>query len=168
MSRPQCVWHTPCLYLYQNLHCAILQIYYANIYASTNRGAPMSSLPWQKKVHRHYKKMKRIVFLALVDDSYFTLDEAPRTRVQWNRAILLLKSKKKLGLWTLDKGWRLKNGKSRLNLHGTILEGKSICSDPKKSIKNLKGKAHDVENRVVRREVQLKDWICFKWAQIGF
>jgi hypothetical protein len=32
----------------------------------------------------------------------------------------------------LDKDGRPKSGKSRLNLHGTILEGKSIDSNPKK------------------------------------
>jgi hypothetical protein len=34
--------------------------------------------------------------------------------------------------WPLDEGPRPKSGKSRVNLHGTILEGKSIGSDPKK------------------------------------
>jgi hypothetical protein len=41
----------------------------------------------------------------------------------------------KLDLWPLDEGPRPKSGKSRLNLHGTILEGKSIDLDPQKSLK---------------------------------
>jgi len=43
------------------------------------------------------------------------------------------------GLWliihvraTLDEGAKPKSGKSRLNLHGTILEGKSIGLNQKK------------------------------------
>jgi hypothetical protein len=44
----------------------------------------------------------------------------------WMRAI-------NLTLWPLDKGPRPKSGKSRLNLHGTISEGKSIdLQTPKK------------------------------------
>jgi hypothetical protein len=46
---------------------------------------------------------------------------------------------------TLDEGPRPKNGKSRQNLHGTILEGKSICSNQKK--KELKWRAHDLKNQ---------------------
>jgi hypothetical protein len=34
--------------------------------------------------------------------------------------------------WSLDEGPRPKTGKSRLNLHGTILEGKSIGLNQKK------------------------------------
>jgi hypothetical protein len=49
-----------------------------------------------------------------------TLDEDPRSdkieQSYWMRAID----------WSLDEGPRPKAGKSRLNLHGTILEGKSI------------------------------------------
>jgi len=37
----------------------------------------------------------------------------------------------KLNPWPLDEGPRPKSGKSRLNLHGTILEGKSIGLDQK-------------------------------------
>jgi hypothetical protein len=40
--------------------------------------------------------------------------------------------------WThglLDEGPRLKNGKSMLNQHGTILEGKSLSSYQKKEAK---------------------------------
>jgi len=36
----------------------------------------------------------------------------------------------KLDPWPLDEGPRPKSGKSRLNLHGTILEGKSIGLNP--------------------------------------
>jgi hypothetical protein len=52
-------------------------------------------------------------------------------------AILLDESHKlesiKLDPWPLDEGPRPKSGKLRLNLHGTILEGKSIGLDPQKS-----------------------------------
>jgi hypothetical protein len=41
----------------------------------------------------------------------------------------------KLDPWPSDEGPRPKSGKSRLNLHGTILKGKSIGSDPKIKIK---------------------------------
>jgi hypothetical protein len=37
----------------------------------------------------------------------------------------------KLNPWPLDEGPRPKSGKSRLNLHGTILEGKSIDLEQK-------------------------------------
>jgi len=42
--------------------------------------------------------------------------------------------------WPLDKGPRPKNGKSRLNLHGSILEKKSINSDKKR-------RPHDLKNQ---------------------
>jgi len=48
--------------------------------------------------------------------------------------------------WThslLDKDQRPKSGKLRINLHGTILEGKSSDSNPKKT---LKRRAHDLKN----------------------
>jgi len=64
------------------------------------------------------------------------LDENPRSRVQSNRAILLAESHK-LDPRPLDEGPRPKSGKLRLNLHGTILEGKSISLGPKG--KGLKG-----------------------------
>ncbi len=54
-----------------------------------------------------------------------TLDEHTRFKVQRNGAILLDESHK-LDPWPLDEGGRPKSGKSRLNLHGTILERKSI------------------------------------------
>jgi hypothetical protein len=45
-------------------------------------------------------------------------------------------------------GPRPKSGKSRLNLHGTILEGNSIGSNPQIFLKKLKQKkAHDLENQ---------------------
>ncbi len=63
-------------------------------------------------------------------------------------AILLDESHKsestKLDPWPLDEGPRPKSGKSRLNLHGTILEGKSIGLDPQKK---LKKRAHDLKNQ---------------------
>jgi hypothetical protein len=71
--------------------------------------------------------------------------------------------------WThslLDECPRPKSGKSRLNLHGTILEGKSIGSDPKKKKKQeLKGELMIWRTKMqarVQRKVQLKDSICFK------
>jgi hypothetical protein len=62
-----------------------------------------------------------------------TLDESARSRVQLNKPILLVESHK-LDPWPLDEGRRPKSGKSRLNLHGTILEGKWIGSDQKKEL----------------------------------
>jgi hypothetical protein len=63
-----------------------------------------------------------------------TLVEGPRSKVQWNRAILLDESHK-LDPWPLDEGPRPKRDKLRLNLHGTILEGKSIGSNPQQQQK---------------------------------
>jgi hypothetical protein len=51
-----------------------------------------------------------------------------------------------------------KSGKSRLNLHGTILEGKSIGLDPKNE---LKGELVIWRTKMQAR-VQLKDSIGFK------
>ncbi len=45
---------------------------------------------------------------------------------------ILLAENDKQDPWPLDTSSSPKGGKSRLNLHGTILEGKSIDSDPKK------------------------------------
>jgi hypothetical protein len=63
-----------------------------------------------------------------------TLDEGPRLRVQWNKAILLVENRK-YG----PKGPRPTSDKLRLNLYMAppVLEGKSIGSDPKKN-KELK------------------------------
>jgi hypothetical protein len=47
----------------------------------------------------------------------------------------------KLDPWPLDESPRPKSGKLGLNLHGTILEGKSIGLNNKKE---LKWKAYDV------------------------
>ncbi len=63
-----------------------------------------------------------------------TLDEDPRSRVQWNSTILLV-DHHKMDPWPLNEGWRPKSDKSRLNLHDTILEGKSIGSNQKKNKK---------------------------------
>ncbi len=60
-----------------------------------------------------------------------TLEDGPRSRVQWNKEILLDESHK-LDPWPLKEGPQPKIGKLRLNLHGTILEGKSIGLDPPK------------------------------------
>jgi hypothetical protein len=50
-----------------------------------------------------------------------------RSRVQGNRAILLVESHK-LDPQPLDDGEKLKIGQSRLNIHGAIFKGKSIGS----------------------------------------
>jgi hypothetical protein len=72
-----------------------------------------------------------------------TFDDDPRSMVQWNRAILLDESHK-LDLWPWDQGPRPKRGKSRLNLHGTILEVTSIgLKDPPPQ----KKKAYDLKNQ---------------------
>jgi hypothetical protein len=47
----------------------------------------------------------------------------------------------------LDEGPRTKSGKSRPNLRGTILEGKSISSNPIFFKKELKRRAHDLRNQ---------------------
>jgi hypothetical protein len=66
-----------------------------------------------------------------------------------------------------DEGSRPKSGRLRLNLHGLVLEGKSIGSDQKIMLKGelliqrTKNQARD-QNRV-----QLKDSICFKSVQTG-
>jgi hypothetical protein len=68
-----------------------------------------------------------------------TLDEGPRSdkieQFYWTREID----------WSLDEGLRPKTGKSRLNLHGTILEGKSIGLNQKNT--ELKRRAHDLKNQ---------------------
>jgi len=63
-----------------------------------------------------------------------TVDEDPKSRDQSNRAVLL-DGRYKLDPRPLDEGPRPKSGKSRLNLHGTILEGKINWFEP-----NLLGK----------------------------
>jgi hypothetical protein len=68
----------------------------------------------------------------------------------------------------LDEGSRPKSGKLRLNLHGTILEGKSIGSDPKKERKKkkeLRGELMIWRTKMqvrVQGMVKLKDSICLK------
>jgi hypothetical protein len=51
-----------------------------------------------------------------------TLDEGPRSRVQWNKSILQLDKSHKLDTHPLDEDPRPRSGKLRLNFHGTILE----------------------------------------------
>jgi hypothetical protein len=46
--------------------------------------------------------------------------------------------------WPLDEGSRPKIGQLKLNLHGTILEGKLIGLDQKKRAQK---RAHDLENQ---------------------
>jgi hypothetical protein len=48
--------------------------------------------------------------------------------------------------WHLDEGPISKSNKLRLNLHGTILEGKSIGLNPPKK-NTLKKRAHDLKNQ---------------------
>jgi hypothetical protein len=67
----------------------------------------------------------------------------------------------KLDSWPLDASLSPKSGKSRLNLHGTILEGKSIDSDPQKK-KDLKCKLMIWRTKMkarVQLKVKLKDSI---------
>ncbi len=66
-----------------------------------------------------------------------TLNEGPSSKLQWDRTILLHEGHK-LDSHPLDENLRAKSGKLRLNLHGTILKGNSIDSDPKKKL--YKGK----------------------------
>jgi hypothetical protein len=48
--------------------------------------------------------------------------------------------------WPLDEGRRPKSGKSKLNLHGIIVKGKSFGSNPQK--KRVKRDiAHDLKNQ---------------------
>jgi hypothetical protein len=53
-----------------------------------------------------------------------TLDEGARSRVQCDRVFILDESHK-LDPQPLDEHTRPKSGKSRLNLHGIVLMGKS-------------------------------------------
>jgi hypothetical protein len=48
----------------------------------------------------------------------------------------------KLDPWLLDECPRPKSSKSRLNLHGSILEGNAVGSDQEKE---LKRRAHDLK-----------------------
>ncbi len=58
-----------------------------------------------------------------------TLDKGPRSKVQWNRAFLLIKRFK---LVLRDKGPRSRQIKLWFNLHDIILEGKPIGLDKRK------------------------------------
>jgi hypothetical protein len=81
-------------------------------------------------------------------------------KVQWNRTILLV-DRHKMDPWPLDEGWKPKSDKSRLNIHGTILEGKSIGSNQKNNkIKNVMIWKIKMQARV-QGKVQLKDSTCF-------
>ncbi len=64
----------------------------------------------------------------------------------------------KLDPWPLDEGPRPKSGKSRLNLHGSILDRKSINSDQKKE---LKGDLM-IQRTKMQARVHGKDSIRFK------
>jgi hypothetical protein len=59
---------------------------------------------------------------------------------------LILDESHKLDPWPLNENPRPKNGKSRLNLHGTILESKSISSN--KKFKKLKKATYDLKSQV--------------------
>jgi hypothetical protein len=76
-----------------------------------------------------------------------SLDEGLGFRVPWNNTILLDESHK-LEPRPLNESQRPKSVNSRLNLHGTILEAKSIGSNPPKK-KDLKAKARDLKNQDV-------------------
>jgi hypothetical protein len=84
----------------------------------------------------------RCFFLEMMHELRATLNEGPKSRVQWNRAVLL-DGRYKLDPWPLDEGPRPKSGKSRLNLHGASLEGKSL--EGKSIGLNQKNRAHDFE-----------------------
>jgi hypothetical protein len=66
-----------------------------------------------------------------------------------------------------DEGPTPKSDESKLNLQGTILEGKSSGFDPQKKKQRAQSKAYDLEKQHARGMVQLKDSICFKRVQIG-
>jgi hypothetical protein len=53
----------------------------------------------------------------------------------------------KLDSWPLDVGPRPKSGESTLNLHGTILKGKSIGLNQKTNKKELERRAQDLKNQ---------------------
>ncbi len=72
-------------------------------------------------------------FIAWNSSIRAAFNECRRSPVQWNRAILLAESHKSDPL-PLDEGPWPKSGKWRLNVHGTILEGNSIGSNPKKDL----------------------------------
>jgi hypothetical protein len=55
--------------------------------------------------------------------------------------------------WPLDEGPKPKSGKSWLNLHGTILEGKSIGSHRKK--KKKKKKKRKKKKKSSQRELMI-------------
>jgi hypothetical protein len=63
-----------------------------------------------------------------------TLDKGPKSKVQWNQALLLVKSFK-LVPRPLNKGPRPRKVKLWFNLHGIISKGKPISLDPKKELK---------------------------------
>jgi hypothetical protein len=97
-----------------------------------------------------------------------TLDEGPRSRVQWNRAIILDESHK-LAPWPLDEGPRPKSGKIKAipTWHNS---GGKINRFRPKTKKELKRRAHDWRTKLqarVQDGVGLEDSICFKWVQIG-
>jgi hypothetical protein len=56
---------------------------------------------------------------------------------------------------TLDEGAKPKSGKSRLNLHGTILDRKSIGLNKKKE---LKRKFHHLHNQAQGFQPKLISW----------
>ncbi len=81
-----------------------------------------------------------------------------------NGAILLDESHK-LDLQPLDEFLRPKKWQIQAkNLHGTILEGKSIRSDQKR---RAQMESTWFEDPRCKARVELKDSIRFKWVQIG-
>jgi len=83
------------------------------------------------------------------------LDKRLRSRVQLNRAVLLADSQK-LEPWPLDEGPRPKSGKSRLNLHGTILERFNQLRPPKEKKKKKKTKKEEPKNRKKKKKKNKK------------
>jgi hypothetical protein len=78
--------------------------------------------------------------LELGESNRVTLDKGPTSRVQWNRAFLLVKSFK-LFSRPLDEGPRPRQIKLWFCLHGIILKGKPIGLDQSKSLEGeLMGK----------------------------
>ncbi len=101
-----------------------------------------------------------------------TLDEVSRSRVQWNRAILLAESHKieLRAVWwgSKTKKWQLEEAKPTWhNFGGKInqLVGTQINEDIKGERAHNLGKPRCKLGSKVRDK--LKDSICFKWVQIG-
>jgi hypothetical protein len=98
------------------------------------------------------KTFKKNKFGSLLDCDFslvaylrVTLDKGPKSGVQWNRTFLLVKSFK-LASRLVDKGLGQRWIKLWFSLHGIVLEGKLIGTDPKKRISR---RAQGLENQSV-------------------